>query len=302
MAQHKLIVDAGSTNIRWIAIGPDGKPATPVVTAGVNAAHCDDARLRDAFTRAAAALDTDGPVSELHYYGAGCGSALTCSRVADALGDAFRPDMVEVGSDMLGAARGMLGDDPGIACILGTGSNSCLYDGAAIADNVPPLGFILGDEGSGAALGKRLLNAIFKRRVASAEIVDDFHRSFAAADGESDTPLARVIATVYRGDAPSRYLASLAPFILRHIDDSQIHEMVVDEFCRFLDLNLVYPGCRELPVCFTGGVAFAFATQLEEACAMRGFTVGRITPDPVPGLVEYHLKKSTHPNQQLPRL
>lgn len=289
MAHFKLIADAGSTSIRWIAIDPSGTARDAVVTPGINAAHCDGERLRRQFAAASSAIGLDCPdgmVSSLHYYGAGCAGQSICDTVAQALDSVFHPDSTEVCTDMLGAARGMLGDSAGIACILGTGSNSCLYNGRAITDNIPPLGFILGDEGSGAALGRRLLNALFKRRLRTEEITRDFFATY------GDDCLPGIISEVYRGTAPSRYLASFAPFMLRHIDHAEMRQLVADEFRLFLTRNVTYPDSRSLPVCFTGGIAYSFAPLLREVCDGLGLTAGEITADPVPGLITYHLKQS----------
>ena len=138
---------------------------------------------------------------------------------------------------MLGAARALLSNQPGIACILGTGSNTCLYNGTSIIDNIPPMGCILGDEGSGAYLGKQLLNALYKRRLPSSLLME-FEAEYALS-------LPKVIEEVYRKPAPGGFLGSLAPFILEHIDAEGMEELVADSFNLFITNNLLgYHGAR----------------------------------------------------------
>ena len=184
---------------------------------------------------------------------------------------------IGLGSDLLGAARALFGRGEGIACILGTGSNSCHCRGGEIVANVPPLGYVLGDEGSGAVLGRNLVNGIFKGAI---PLREEFLRTFALT-------YAGLIRRVYREPAANRFLASFAPFIRAHLDCAPVREMVVRSFGEFAARNLSgYPA--GLPVAFVGGVAAHFEEPLREAMAAAGREVVRIVCSPAEELWKYH--------------
>ena len=180
---------------------------------------------------------------------------------------------------MLGAARGLLGHEPGVACILGTGSGSCFYNGQTIEWNVPSLGYILGDEGSAAVLGKRLVGDLLKNQLG-----DDLKEAFFA---EYETSMPDIFEKVYRQPFPNRFLAKLSKFCADHIDDSRIHALVYDHFVQFIRRNLVQYK-TDKPVCFVGSIAYYYRPILEEAMHAEGFEVGLILQDPIEGLKEYH--------------
>lgn len=278
-----LIADGGSTKIRWALVEDRGCVVSEFVTAGLNPLlpptqgieSCLDGYLRGY-------VGSDGvTVDEVWYYGAGC-LPHVCGDVERALMSVAGCDQVSVASDMLGAARAMCGHEAGVACVLGTGSNSCLYDGRDIADSTPALGFILGDEGSGTVLGRRLVSDVFKRQLPQwlcREFQDRYRLS-----------VSELIDRVYRQPEPNRFLASLAPFIREHIECDGIRDIVMSEFTRFISRNVMnYTGvCDSLPVCFTGSIAVNFAPQLNEAAHRFGINNINIVADQLPGLVKYH--------------
>ncbi len=180
----------------------------------------------------------------------------------------------------MAAARALCGHEQGIACILGTGANSCLYDGEGIVQNTPALGYILGDEGSGAVLGRMFMNAIFKNP-AFAAIRDAYLE-------EQQLTMADVIRRVYREPMANRFLASTSLFIGKHIDNPLLHALVTENFRQFFRRNIVPYGRPELPVHFVGSMASHYQPQLYEAAAAEGFTIGRILKSPMDGLVAYH--------------
>lgn len=183
-------------------------------------------------------------------------------------------------SDLLGAARALCGHSEGIACILGTGSNSCLFDGEKIVKNTPALGYILGDEGSGTALGKAFLNAIFKGLL-PAELRDDFL-------AETGLSLDEIIQKVYREPMPNRFLASTSLYMSRHLDNEALKTLVIDSFRRFFRHNIVPYDRRDLAVNFVGSIAAHYESQLREAAEKEGFKVGKILSKPIDALCEYH--------------
>lgn len=278
--KHILIADAGSTKTDWALLSPEGKEALRFSTPGLNAILATEEQAGEMFASVRSQLG-DAEIKDIHYYGAGCATEQICSGLSRMLREHMGSETASVHSDLLGAARGLLGREKGIACILGTGSNSCLYDGERIVSNIPSLGFILGDEGSGAALGKRFLSDLFKQRLPES-VRDRFRQQYPLT-------LAEILEKVYRQPAPNRFLASLVPFIKETIWNPYVYSMVQREFARFYRRNVsAYKGARFLPVNFTGGVANAFPDILREAAARKGIRVGIITPSPMQGLIRFH--------------
>ena len=187
---------------------------------------------------------------------------------------------VEAHSDLLGAARALCGHNYGIASILGTGANSCLYDGERIIQNTPALGYILGDEGSGAVLGRRFLNALYKG-VLSKEIQNSFETSMGLT-------MASVIDRVYRQPLANRFLASLSEFIHSHLNDEAVREIVIQNFDDFFQKNIVPYNRRDLPVSFVGSIAWHYQSELQESASRQGFTLGTILKSPIEGLLRFH--------------
>ena len=192
----------------------------------------------------------------------------------------FPTTTVHVASDMLGAARALCGHSEGIACILGTGSNSCLYDGHDIVANVPALGWILGDEGSGAVLGRTLVSDLLKGQLPVA-LRDAFLKEY-------DLTQDAIIQRVYRGEQPNRWLASLVPFLASHCNEPSVHDLLIRSFCRFLRRNVLAYARPDLPVGFVGGVANQFEDELRAAVAAEGLLMGYIQREPIHGMVRYH--------------
>lgn len=270
----KAIADSGSTKCEWIF--GDGDRILRLRTAGINAVQ----QSPDAIRAVLAELPPLDGVEELRFYGAGCGDSFpeASAVLRRELAARFGPGTaIGLGSDLLGAARALFGRGEGIACILGTGSNSCHCRGGEIVANVPPLGYVLGDEGSGAVLGRNLVNGIFKGML---PLREEFLHTFALT-------YAGLIRRVYREPAANRFLASFAPFIRAHLDCAPVRKMVVRSFGEFAARNLSgYPA--GLPVAFVGGVAAHFEEPLREAMAAAGREVVRIVCSPAEELWKYH--------------
>lgn len=270
----KAIADSGSTKCEWIF--GDGDRILRLRTVGINAVQ----QSPDAIRAVLAVLPPLDGVEELRFYGAGCGDSFpeASAVLRRELAARFGPGAaIGLGSDLLGAARALFGRGEGIACILGTGSNSCHCRGGEIVAHVPPLGYVLGDEGSGAVLGRNLVNGIFKGTI---PLREEFLRTFALT-------YAGLIRRVYREPAANRFLASFAPFIRAHLDCAPVREMVVRSFGEFAARNLSgYPA--GLPVAFVGGVAAHFEEPLREAMAAAGREVVRIVCSPAEEIWKYH--------------
>lgn len=288
-----LIADSGSTKVHWCLVTASGQ-VSDFRTDGINPVFQTYEAIYDCLSNQLlpqmAKLLWAGTITHVFFYGAGC-TPEKKGTVKQALEAVFKKAQIEVESDMLGAARGLLGRQAGVACILGTGSGSCYYDGEKIARAVPSLGFILGDEGSGAVLGKRLVGDVLKNQLG-----DDLKEAFLK---ECNTSMAEIIDRVYRRPFPNRYLAQLSRFCANHIEDARIHDLVYDHFVQFIRRNLVQyfkesRGASEHSetshkiACFVGSIAYYYRPILEEAMAAEGLTVGRILQDPIEGLREYH--------------
>lgn len=274
-----LIVDAGSTKAEWSVTSREGVCAVHR-SQGINAMVTSPGEISRIVSLSAEALGAYKP-SRIFYYGAGCASAESCGRIRHILENRWPDCAIEINSDLLGAARALLGKEPGIACILGTGSNSCLYDGQNIVKNIPSLGFIIGDEGSGAALGKRFISDIFKGYLPESVKTDFLEKS--------GLSLNEILESVYRRPAPNAFLASMVPYIKENLWNPHIYGMVIKEFSHFFRRNVaMYPECRRLPICFTGSIALHFSDVLKEAAETQGFSISSIVGDPSPALIRYH--------------
>lgn len=271
-----LIADSGSSKTSWIYIDDKGCRLA-FEGAGINPVRDSESAIRASIPPQI--LSDDCRPDQLFFYGAGCLPPYS-DTLSAVLKDCF-PTTVEVRveSDLLGAAHALLGHSEGIACILGTGSNSCLYDGERIVENVSPLGYILGDEGSGAVLGRQLLGDLLKGQT------DECLKQL-FFDETGLTP-ALIIQKVYREPAPNRFLASLVPFLHKHRTRTEIHDLIVCEFRRFFRRNVACYHRPDLPVSFVGGVAHSFRSELTEAAELEGFTVGRILLRPIEDIVQY---------------
>ncbi len=272
-----LIADAGSTKTCWCLV--DGGVRDMMRSPGINAATMSPETVTATINDVVLPWLAGRHVDTIYYYGAGVVGECQRRIVAGALGHA-RASRVVVESDMLGASRSILGREAGIACILGTGSNTCLYDGAYIVDNVPSLGYILGDEGSGASLGRRFVGDLFKRLL-PAEAMDIWH-------SQVGLDLAGVITQVYRKPGANVFLASLVPMIRGLMSVPEVALMVEDEFDRFFERNIERydTDCRRLG--FVGSVAAHFGSELERVAVRRGYAIASVSADPMDGLVRYH--------------
>jgi len=182
---------------------------------------------------------------------------------------------------LLGAARSLCQHEAGIACILGTGSNSCFYDGSQIVNNISPLGFILGDEGSGAVMGKKLVADVLKKQLPE-HIIHAFFETYSFT-------LAEIVHAVYRQAFPNRFLAQFTRFLAQHIQEPEIEHLVVHSFNEFISRNVLqYPEARQMPIYFTGSVAFHFSDQVKQSLANYGLSLAGIVKNPIEQLVAYH--------------
>lgn len=274
-----LIADSGSTKTNWCAV-EHGEVLQQITTKGMNPFFQTEEEMGKELEAALLPQLPDRSLDAVYFYGAGCifdkveTVRRTLSGKLPVKGD------TEVNTDMLAAARGLCGHQAGIACIMGTGSNSCFYDGSAIVSNVSPLGFILGDEGSGAVLGKLLVGDLLKNQLGT-ELKEEFLREYRL------TP-ADIIDRVYRRPFPNRFLASLSPFLANHLDLPEVHALVLGSFKAFLRRNVMQYDYKHHEAHFIGSIAYHYREVLREAAQETGVRTGSILVSPMEGLVRYH--------------
>ena len=275
-----LIADGGATKTDW-ALVDNGKLISRIYTVGMNPFQASEEIIENIVRdKLVTQLPTQAISPSIFFYGAGC-TPEKCIVMKGILSKFFPESNIFVSSDLLGSARGLCGHQPGIACILGTGSNSCYYDGENIAENTPSLGYVLGDEGSGAVIGKTLVADILKG-IMPEHITKKFYE-------ETQLTKADILDKVYRQPMPSRFLASMTPFVSRHKEEEPLlRDLAVRNFRLFFSRCIVPYKRPHLKVNFIGGLAFSFETELKEAAAAEGFEVGKIAKGPMEGLILYH--------------
>ncbi|MEN8224172.1 MAG: hypothetical protein ABFS05_02330 [Bacteroidota bacterium] len=279
-----LIADSGSTKTSWALI----EEGTEFIhdTGGFNPYYMDPSVLGEILSKELPSRITDADITSIFYYGSGCSTTKHCGLVETALRVYFPAANIEVRHDLLAAARAILGHNKGIACILGTGANSCAYDGKQITKNVASLGYIFGDEGSGAYIGQKFLAAYLKGKL-SRETNEAFESAYHYS-------LEDILSAVYGTGSPSSYMASFTHFMAEHEHHDDIREILLSSFIDFFQESVSkYTGYKQLPVSFVGSIAFHFRHILNEAAGQEGITVGRVDKAPMEGLIRYHREQTS---------
>lgn len=279
----KIICDSGSTKADWVIISNNEKIYS-CSTKGINPVFHDGDFIRNELSREIVSTIEVRAVEEIHFYGAGCWDANLKGIVKAGLQSIFVNANVFVDHDLLGAARAACGANPGIACILGTGSNSCLYDGDKVIDNVKNLGYLVGDEGSGSYIGKELLRCYFYRELPE-ELAEKFEKLVPGGKSE-------VLDKIYNAPGtPNVYLASFSKFLSDNKDHFFIQKLVSEAFEVFINRHVCkYEGHLSLPINFIGSVAFHYSNILKNVLNKKQMTMGSIVQKPIDSLVEFHLQ------------
>jgi len=279
-----LIADSGSTKTEW-KIMKDNNPLESLFTSGINPYFLSSDEIFNLLENELH-IHRNKTFKRIFFYGTGCNSESKNNVVREALGRFVSADDIFIGSDLLAAARSLCQNNPGIACIMGTGSNSCYYNGTVIVSNVSPLGYILGDEGGGAVIGRKLISAVLKKQVPR-PVIDIFFDTYKITAGE-------ILESVYMKPFPNRFLGQYARFISDNIHIPELREIITTSFDEFIRRNILqYPESKVLPVHFTGSIAFYFWTFLEDLLKKNDLTPGIVTLTPMVNLVKYHI---TNPN------
>ena len=276
-----LLADSGSTKTEWKVIR-DNLPLESIYTGGINPYFLPENGIYQLLENELAPHYRKA-FRKVYFYGTGCNTEAKNDVVRSALSRFVAADIIFIGSDLLAAARSLCQNDPGIACIMGTGSNSCYYDGMTIISNVSPLGYILGDEGGGAVIGRKLLSAVLKKQIPQS-VIDIFFSTYKITPSE-------ILERVYMKPFPNRFLGQFARFIAENIQIPELREIISTSFNEFIVRNILqYPEANSLPVHFTGSIAYYFRSVLEEQLILNGLRPGMITLSPMSDLVKFHIK------------
>jgi N-acetylglucosamine kinase-like BadF-type ATPase len=272
----RLIIDAGSTKMEWMLM--EGNAVVRrFTTEGFNPNYSD----RQCLVETCRGASLQNKIQSIHYYGTGCGNEQNCQLIKDVFLQRFPDAEIHVTHDLMAACHAVLGHEKGIACILGTGSNSCLYDGENILEKAVSLGYLVGDEGSGMHIGREVVRAYFY-----GFMPEDLRFQF---DAEYHLELKDFIHRLYHEGQPSKYLATFAKYAGENQAHPYMHGLVKSCFKAFIEaFILCYENCKSLKISFIGSVAFHFKNLLEESLNEFGLTMGEVMQAPAEGLIKYY--------------
>ena len=274
-----IIVDSGSTKTHWCLIDENGEKL--IQTIGINPYQMDNEAIQEVLKKELKPYLNGEIITKVHYYGAGCSTDQKCNLLDSVLKDFFTAASIEVHHDLLGAARALCGREKGVACILGTGCNSCYYDGESIKDQIHSLGYVLGDEGSGAYLGKLIIRDYYQGTMPY-EVQQLFQEEYSPV-------LENILNRIYNHPQPNRYLASFCPFISKNISHAYLHDLVSSSFDEFFQKHVLkFEEAKTSKIHFLGSIAFHFSDILKESADKAGLKIGKIYESPIKGLVDYH--------------
>ena len=275
-----IIADSGSTKTDWVVC--QGKEIKQrIETIGFNPYYFTSDVMEKIIKSDLAPNLVGLDISDIYFYGSGCSTELNNKVIIDALKPSFKDASIFIYHDLLGAARSLFGHNEGIAGILGTGSNSAVYQQGQITHNIPSIGYMFGDEGSGSNLGKRLINAYLKE-----ELSDDIKQKF---DQQFNYSFEYILKQVYTVGNPINFFASFAPFIHENLASPSILNIVTASFGDFFKMNVCkYPDYKKLPIKFIGSIAFIYANILKEVALSFGIEITGIQKNPMEGLIDFH--------------
>lgn len=275
----KLIIDGGSTKMEWILL--DGNAVTQrFITDGFNPNY-SDIQTFEHLVRTQSFTPHSNRIQSVHYYGTGCGSETNCQIIKKVFQNRFPEAKIHVTHDLMAVCHAVLGHKKGIACILGTGSNSCVYDGENITERAVSLGYLLGDEGSGMHIGREVVRTYFYDFM-PADLRQQFDATYHLTREE-------LIDNLYHQPQPSRYLASFAQFAGEYQKHPYIHDLVKGCLKAFVEASVLrFEGCKSMKVSFVGSVAYHFQSILRECLAEYGLTMGVVMQAPAEGLIQYY--------------
>jgi len=279
-----LIADSGSTKTTWALLKED-QTSKLYSTSGINAFFQTEHELENHLRKELIPRIGITEIQEIHFYGAGCTTDKQKTMVKNAFSKVFKFEKIEVESDLLEAARALCGDEPGIACILGTGSNSCYYDGHEISKSVSPLGFIIGDEGGGVSLGRKLVADCLKNQI-SAPIKERFFKRFNLSE-------AQIMENIYNKPFPNRFLGSLSIFLKENLAEPEIYKIVYEGFSDFFKRNVFQYDYKNTLVHVVGSIGFYYQDVLRQVATDLSVNLGKVIQAPMDDLILYYTGKKS---------
>jgi len=279
-----LIADSGATKSDWILIDDKGNEHLNFQLVGLNPYYLSPAEIVTILSKELTPFIEAKKVNQLYFYGAGCSSVYKCMMIEEAFEKLFKNASITIESDLLGAARALFGDKEGIACILGTGSNSCFYNGEKIANKIVSLGYFFGDEGSGAHMGKTFIKDYLLGKLPE-ELDEAFKKDF-------NYTRDNILDAVYNLPFPNRFLASFSGFYADNLSNKYIFDLISNSFREFF-LNQIeqFDKYTKQPIAFTGSVAFYFEPLLRQVAAEFDVKIDKIVRTPIRSLAEFHREK-----------
>ncbi|MDL2227522.1 ATPase [Odoribacter sp. OttesenSCG-928-L07] len=275
-----IIADSGSTKIDWRII--EDTNVTQINTGGFNPYYNKQELLEKHAEEVAKTISRES-IKSIYFYGSGCSTETNYKIVTNALKKSFPNAFCFVYHDLLAAARALFGNESGIACILGTGSNSCLYDGVSVVENVPSVGWMIGDEGSGIYIGKLLITDYLRYT-----IPDDIRAIF---ENEYNLNFETVLNEIYTKNNPNNFFSSFPPFLLKNIDNKYCYDLIMRNFDDYFKWQISkYTDFGNEPLAFVGSIAYYFKDQLFDWGKKNGLYIKEIMQIPMDGLIRYHSK------------
>ena len=274
-----IVADSGSTKTDWALIKEDS--VEYIQNVGLNPYFLTNEELAKGIYSALKNVDMN-EVEAIYFFGAGASAAANKEKIKSVFVEYFpRVDEIVIDTDLLGAAKALFKEEKGIACILGTGSNSCYYDGTQVADNVNSLGYLLGDNGSGAVLGLKLIRLFLKNKLSpkvSKKFRDEYNLAYRF-----------ILDNVYKKSTPNRFFARFSPFILSNINEPEINKMVKEDLREFIDYFIInYENYKELPIRIIGSIGYYYKDIIEEVFAEYSLKIDKFSRTPIEALVEYY--------------
>ena len=274
-----LIADSGSTKTEWCLLS-DGKKKK-AITQGLSPYFLSGGEITDIINKELPSLFNTAMPDEIYFYGTGCSNPANAKVVKKAIASVYKDSKVYVDHDLMGAAKAVCGNTKGVACILGTGSNSCYYDGKKIVKNSPGLGYVLGDEGSGAYMGKKVIQ-YFLYNTFEPDLMDRFTAKYNITSAE-------ILEAVYKKPLPNRFLSNFVTFLIENRGHYMIENIIEDSLNDFFFIHIYkYSQSWTMPIHFVGSVAHGFKDVLKEMCNSFELQLGTVIKNPMDGLIKYH--------------
>ena len=280
MPKQILIADSGATKTEWVLVS--GKIRKRITTPGISPYFMDEQTIESLILKSFGKKFKADSVDQVFFYGTGCAAPQNARLVKSALTRVWPHSKIEVADDLLGATRALCGRKAGIACILGTGSSSSYYNGKKIVQQRPGLGYVLGDEGSGAYLGKKVIQ-YYLYDLLEKELKALFEKKYGKLDRAS------ILDAVYKQPLPSRFLATFTHFLSENRGHYMVENILEDGLQEFFFHHIRrYKQAGQVPIHFTGSIAYVFRDWIKSLCHDHGYEIGQIIPKPINGLIQYH--------------